>query len=233
MKLIWVLNYTTKSAAADQNFAWIHNQHQDLIGLVLIFRTKIYLVRTRIWSGTMWISKCSQCIWWVCMVPFFTSDGPTMVLGRQMLWSKGAHKGDLANFTLLFFLFSKCQFLFLITFLTYPENNESFGTNNFSTCWCWILCLLFLESSPHGTTSVNYLIIRFDSKSHTCNQKTLVKDREMFFLMLLQGFCIPVQMWWNTGENSGETMPSKTRPPIGSFCRHFLWLTIGRVAVAV
>ena len=33
------------SAAADQNFAWICKQHQDLIGSVLIFRTKI------IWSG--------------------------------------------------------------------------------------------------------------------------------------------------------------------------------------
>ena len=32
-------------AAADQNFAWICKQHQDLIGSVLIFRTKI------IWSG--------------------------------------------------------------------------------------------------------------------------------------------------------------------------------------
>ena len=32
-------------AAADQNFAWICKQQQDLIGLVLIFRTKI------IWSG--------------------------------------------------------------------------------------------------------------------------------------------------------------------------------------
>ena len=33
------------TAATDQNFAWIRNQHQDLIGSVLIFRTKI------IWSG--------------------------------------------------------------------------------------------------------------------------------------------------------------------------------------
>ena len=33
------------TAAADQNFAWICKQHQDLIGSVLIFRTKI------IWSG--------------------------------------------------------------------------------------------------------------------------------------------------------------------------------------
>ena len=32
------------TAAADQNFAWICKQHQDLIGSVLIFRTKI------IWS---------------------------------------------------------------------------------------------------------------------------------------------------------------------------------------
>ena len=30
--------------AVDQNFAWIYKQHQDLIGLVLIFRTKM------IWS---------------------------------------------------------------------------------------------------------------------------------------------------------------------------------------
>ena len=29
------------TAAADQNFAWICKQHQDLIGSVLIFRTKI------------------------------------------------------------------------------------------------------------------------------------------------------------------------------------------------
>ena len=28
------------TAAADQNFAWICKQHQDLIGSVLIFRTK-------------------------------------------------------------------------------------------------------------------------------------------------------------------------------------------------
>ena len=33
------------TAAADQNFAWICKQHQDLIGSVLVFRTKI------IWSG--------------------------------------------------------------------------------------------------------------------------------------------------------------------------------------
>ena len=33
------------TAAADQHFAWICKQHQYLIGLVLIFRTKI------IWSG--------------------------------------------------------------------------------------------------------------------------------------------------------------------------------------
>ena len=33
------------TAAADQNFAWLCKQHQDLIGSVLIFRTKI------IWSG--------------------------------------------------------------------------------------------------------------------------------------------------------------------------------------
>ena len=33
------------TAATDQNFAWIWKQHQDLIGSVLIFRTKI------IWSG--------------------------------------------------------------------------------------------------------------------------------------------------------------------------------------
>ena len=33
------------TAAADQNFAWICKQHQDLIDSVLIFRTKI------IWSG--------------------------------------------------------------------------------------------------------------------------------------------------------------------------------------
>ena len=33
------------TAAADQNFEWICKQHQDLIGSVLIFRTKI------IWSG--------------------------------------------------------------------------------------------------------------------------------------------------------------------------------------
>ena len=35
----------TCTAAADQNFAWICKHHQDLIGLVLSFRTKI------IWSG--------------------------------------------------------------------------------------------------------------------------------------------------------------------------------------
>ena len=33
------------TAAADQNFAWICQQHQDLIDSVLSFRTKI------IWSG--------------------------------------------------------------------------------------------------------------------------------------------------------------------------------------
>ena len=55
------------TAAADQNFAWICKQHQDLIGSVLrpslknYFRPKFqdqnYLVRTRIWPGAMWISK--------------------------------------------------------------------------------------------------------------------------------------------------------------------------------
>ena len=33
------------TAAADQNFAWICKQYQDLIGSILIFRTKF------IWSG--------------------------------------------------------------------------------------------------------------------------------------------------------------------------------------
>ena len=33
------------TAAADQNFAWICKQHQDLIGSALSYRTKI------IWSG--------------------------------------------------------------------------------------------------------------------------------------------------------------------------------------
>ena len=33
------------TAVADQHFAWICEQHQDLIGPVLIFKTKI------IWSG--------------------------------------------------------------------------------------------------------------------------------------------------------------------------------------
>ena len=49
-KHCWLISYETdmgpelSSAAADQNFAWICKQHQDLIGSVLIFRTKI------IWS---------------------------------------------------------------------------------------------------------------------------------------------------------------------------------------
>ena len=47
----WLIRYEIdmgpelSTAAADQNFAWICKQHQDLIGSVLIFRTKI------IWSG--------------------------------------------------------------------------------------------------------------------------------------------------------------------------------------
>ena len=49
MKLIWGLNYLLQQ----QNFAWICKQHQDLIGSVLIFRTKI-------WSGILWISKRSN-----------------------------------------------------------------------------------------------------------------------------------------------------------------------------
>ena len=50
-KHCWLVRYETDmgpelfTAAADQNFAWICKQHQDLIGSVLIFRTKI------IWSG--------------------------------------------------------------------------------------------------------------------------------------------------------------------------------------
>ena len=50
-KHYWLIRYETdmdpelSTAAADQNFAWICKQHQDLIGSVLIFRTKI------IWSG--------------------------------------------------------------------------------------------------------------------------------------------------------------------------------------
>ena len=50
-KHCWLIRYETdigpelSTAAADQNFAWICKQHQDLIGSVLIFRTKI------IWSG--------------------------------------------------------------------------------------------------------------------------------------------------------------------------------------
>ena len=50
-KHCWLVHYDTdmgpelSTAAADQNFAWICKQHQDLIGSVLIFRTKI------IWSG--------------------------------------------------------------------------------------------------------------------------------------------------------------------------------------
>ena len=47
----WPIHHETdmglelSTAAADQNFAWICKQHQDLISSVLIFRTKI------IWSG--------------------------------------------------------------------------------------------------------------------------------------------------------------------------------------
>ena len=50
-KYCWLIRYETdmgpelSTAAADQNFAWICKQHQDLIGSVLILRTKI------IWSG--------------------------------------------------------------------------------------------------------------------------------------------------------------------------------------
>ena len=50
-KHCWLIRYQTdmgpelSTAAADQNFAWICKQHQDLIGSVLIFRTKT------IWSG--------------------------------------------------------------------------------------------------------------------------------------------------------------------------------------
>ena len=50
-KHCWLVRYETdmgpelSTAAADQNFAWICKQHQDLTGSVLIFRTKI------IWSG--------------------------------------------------------------------------------------------------------------------------------------------------------------------------------------
>ena len=50
-KHCWIIRYETdmgpelSTAAVDQNFAWICKQHQDLIGSVLIFRTKI------IWSG--------------------------------------------------------------------------------------------------------------------------------------------------------------------------------------
>ena len=49
-KHCWLICYETdmepelSTAAADQNFTWICKQHQDPIGLVLIFRTKI------IWS---------------------------------------------------------------------------------------------------------------------------------------------------------------------------------------
>ena len=50
-KHCWLICHETdmgpelSTAAADQNFAWICKQHKDLIGSVLIFRTKI------IWSG--------------------------------------------------------------------------------------------------------------------------------------------------------------------------------------
>ena len=37
------------TAAADQNFAWICKQHQDLIGSVLIFRTKIGPDQNLVW----------------------------------------------------------------------------------------------------------------------------------------------------------------------------------------
>ena len=52
------------TAAADQNFAWICKQHQDLIGSVLSFRTKIIwsepefgLVRRGYLNAAMVISK--------------------------------------------------------------------------------------------------------------------------------------------------------------------------------
>ena len=51
-KHCWLTHYETdmgpelSTAAADQNFAWICKQHQDLIGSVLIFTTKT------IWSGS-------------------------------------------------------------------------------------------------------------------------------------------------------------------------------------
>ena len=64
-KHCWLTRYETEmgpklsTAAADQNFAWICKQHQDLIGTN--FQDQNYLIRTRIWSGMMWISKRSLC----------------------------------------------------------------------------------------------------------------------------------------------------------------------------
>ena len=77
------------TAAADQTFAWICKQHQDLIVSVLIFRTKI------IWSGPEFgLVRCGY-LNAANTVPFGTKNlvrtkaGPAHVQGPQSdrIWS--------------------------------------------------------------------------------------------------------------------------------------------------
>ena len=66
----WLIRYETdmgpelSTAAADQNVAWICKQPGPN-GFGTNFQEQNYLVRTRIWSGTMWISKPSHCSHWL------------------------------------------------------------------------------------------------------------------------------------------------------------------------
>ena len=85
-KHCWLICYETDmgpeipTAAADQNFAWICKQHQDLIGSVLSFRTKI------IWSGPEFgLVRCGYLNAANVFIYFLTLD--SRQIGWSCLWS--------------------------------------------------------------------------------------------------------------------------------------------------
>ena len=90
-KHCWLICYVTDmgpeipTAAADQNFAWICKQHQDLIGSEPSFRTKI------IWSGPEFgLVRCgylnAAIVWPICTtlpIRHFRCLGPDQIFGTE------------------------------------------------------------------------------------------------------------------------------------------------------
>ena len=143
------------TAAADQNCAWICKQHQDLIyRFGTNFQDQNYLVRTRIWSGTMWISNIQMKLHYshgfpeqkynkqstAGLCPFMVQ-----ILGRPSTdWCSATVQTPLSCWEQLKLLTSwTCKSYFLIKlFTTFSKNSSLFTCKTSSSDF--ILCILFL-----------------------------------------------------------------------------------------